>query len=80
MKIIKTSLFLFLAAGLMAGCTKISNAPAISKINKNGRYLVVVNETQTALGYVISSSNSVIECEVDGQCKELKVFVDGEEN
>ena len=72
-------IFYILVSILLAGCT-YSQSPSVSPLNKEGKFLGVVNVVSTFGGLVISSHNSIVECEKKGPCVRLRVLVDGEEN
>ena len=72
-------MFYILVSLLLVGCT-YSQSPSVSPLNKNGKFLGVVNVQTILLGWVASSKNSIVECEKNGPCIKLKVMVDGEEN
>ena len=72
-------MFYILISLLLVGCT-YSQAPSVSPLNENGKFLGVVNVVTTLGPFVLSSNNSIVECEKDGPCIKLKVRVDGEEN
>ena len=72
-------LFYILVLLLLSGCT-YSQSPSVSPLNKDGKFLGVVNVVTTFSGWVVSSHNSIVECEKKGPCVKLKVLVDGEEN
>jgi len=72
-------IFYILVLLLLAGCT-YSQSPSVSPLNKDGKFLGVVNVVTTLGGLVINSHNSIVECEKKGPCIRLKVLVDGKEN
>ena len=72
-------MFYFLVSLLLVGCT-YSQSPSVSPLNEDGKFLGVVNVVTTLGGLLISSHNSIVECEKKGPCIKLKVVVDGEEN
>tara|TARA_Y100001001_G_C7783157_1_gene229756 strand:- start:163 stop:387 length:225 start_codon:yes stop_codon:yes gene_type:complete len=72
-------MFYILVSLLLVGCT-YSQSPSVSPLDENGKFLGVVNVVTTLGGILISSHNSIVECEKKGPCIRLKVLVDGEEN
>ena len=72
-------MFYILISLLLVGCT-YSQAPSVSPLDENGKFLGVVNVVTTLGGLLISSHNSIVECEKKGPCIRLKVLVDGKEN
>jgi|TARA_B100000586_G_C19984055_1_gene373328 hypothetical protein len=72
-------MFYILVSLLLVGCT-YSQSPSVSPLNEDGKFLGVVNVVTTLGGLLISSHNSIVECEKKGPCIRLKVLVDGEEN
>ena len=72
-------MFYILISLLLVGCT-YSQSPSVSPLNENGKFLGIVNVQTILLGWVVSSKNSIVECEKKGPCIKLKVRVDGEEN
>ena len=72
-------MFYILISLLLVGCT-YSQSPSVSPPNEDGKFLGVVNVVTTLGGLLISSHNSIVECEKKGPCIRLKVLVDGEEN
>ena len=72
-------MFYILVSLLLVGCT-YSQSPSVSPLNENGKFLGVVNVVTTLGPFVLSSHNSIVECEKKGPCIKLKVVVDGEEN
>ena len=72
-------MFYILVSLLLVGCT-YSQSPSVSPLDENGKFLGVVNVVTTLGGLLISSHNSIVECEKKGPCIRLKVLVDGEEN
>ena len=72
-------MFYILVSLLLVGCT-YSQSPSVSPLNEDGKFLGVVNVVTTLGGLLISSHNSIVECEKNGPCIRLKVLVDGEEN
>ena len=72
-------MFYILVSLLLVGCT-YSQSPSVSPLNENGKFLGVVNVVTVLGPFVLSSNNSIVECEKKGPCIKLKVVVDGEEN
>ena len=72
-------MFYILISLLLVGCT-YSQSPSVSPLDENGKFLGVVNVVTTLGRFVLSSHNSIVECEKNGPCIRLKVLVDGEEN
>ena len=72
-------MFYILVSLLLVGCT-YSQSPSVSPLNEDGKFLGVVNVVTTFGPFVLSSNNSIVECEKKGPCIKLKVVVDGEEN
>ena len=72
-------MFYILISLLLVGCT-YSQSPSVSPLNEDGKFLGVVNVVTTLGPFVLSSHNSIVECEKKGPCIKLKVVVDGEEN
>ena len=72
-------MFYILVSLLLVGCT-YSQSPSVSPLNEDWKFLGVVNVVTTLGGLLISSHNSIVECEKKGPCIRLKVLVDGEEN
>ena len=72
-------MFYILISLLLVGCT-YSQSPSVSPLNENGKFLGVVNVVTVLGPFVLSSNNSIVECEKKGPCIKLKVVVDGEEN
>ena len=72
-------MFYILISLLLVGCT-YSQSPSVSPLNEKGKFLGVVNVVTTLGPFVLSSHNSIVECEKKGPCIKLKVVVDGEEN
>ena len=72
-------MFYILISLLLVGCT-YSQSPSVSPLNENGKFLGVVNVVTVLGPFVLSSHNSIVECEKKGPCIKLKVVVDGEEN
>ena len=60
-------MFYILISLLLVGCT-YSQSPSVSPLNVDGKFLVVVNVVTTFWGFVISSHNSIVECEKKGPC------------
>ena len=72
-------MFYILISLLLVGCT-YSQSPSVSSFNEDGKFLGVVNVVTVLGPFVLSSNNSIVECEKKGPCIKLKVVVDGEEN
>ena len=72
-------MFYILISLLLVGCT-YSQSPSVSPLNENGKFLGAVNVVTVLGPFVLSSNNSIVECEKKGPCIKLKVVVDGEEN
>ena len=72
-------MFYILVSLLLVGCT-YSQSPSVSPLNEDGKFLGVVNVVTVLGPFVLSSNNSIVECEKKGPCIKLKVVVDGEEN
>ena len=72
-------MFYILVSLLLVGCT-YSQSPSVSPLNEDVKFLGVVNVVTTLGCILISSHNSIVECEKKGPCIRLKVLVDGEEN
>ncbi len=56
-------------------CASISSSPAVTQINKDGKYMVVVNKRTFFLYIPISSRNVVLLCSAkDNKCQTLNLW------
>lgn len=61
--------------GVMTGCSTISHSPGVTQTSDNGDYLSVVNKTTSFGGYVVSSRNVVVRCNVKtNECATLNLW------
>ena len=65
-------MFYILISLLLVGCT-YSQAPSVSPLNENGKFLGIVNVQTIFLGWVVSSKNSIVECEKETAALFIKI-------
>ena len=76
-------IFITIASTLIFGCSISSNSPSVSPINKDGKFLTIVNTVNWMYfpyPMIYDAANSVLECDQKGRCNKLTVIVDGVKN
>lgn len=58
----------------LAGCSSISNAPAVTKAGKDGSYFTIINKHTSFLNIPISYENEVLKCNIkNSSCEKVEL-------